>query len=284
MKCITPSDLAQPVFLMNFPLSVSNKDPNNDWMHPGLQGSYDLDKAYRQWLKLYNYLAQRSVVYLLPGKGDLQDLPFVANLGCYLPHMAELNVMLLSNFTSEPRKGEEAVGGRFFKSFDYVVKQSPYCWEGEADLKWLRDNIYIGGAGFRSSRAAFKWMRERFNMEIIEVEISDPKLYHLDCLIFPLTKDKLLVNSSALCDYDLEQLRKVAEVIEVPPAYRYESWTNCVLLGKTVLYAPYMMQWHQYADLLSDHGFDLEIFNLSEFDKSGADLSCLCMSMNYRNR
>jgi N-dimethylarginine dimethylaminohydrolase len=284
MKCTTPSELKTPTFLMNFPLSVSNKEPNNDWMDPKVQGTYDLGKAYRQWLKLYKYLAQRGIVYLLPGKGDLQDLPFVANLGCYLPHLADLNVMLLSYYTSKPRKGEEEVGKRFFESFDYMVRQSPYPWEGEADLKWLRDNIYIGGVGSRSSREAFRWMRERFNMGIIEVEIDDPKLYHLDCLLFPLSEDKLLVNSSALNDYSLQQLKGIAEVIEVPEAYIYESWTNCVLLGKTVLYAPYRLPWHEYADLLDKHGFGLETFDLSEFDKSGADLSCLVMHMNYRNK
>jgi N-dimethylarginine dimethylaminohydrolase len=183
-----------------------------------------------------------------------------------------------------PRKGEEPVGMRFFESFDYKVEQCPHPWEGEADLKWLRKNIYVGGLGSRSTSEAYEWMRQRFGMEIIEIHVADPKLYHFDCMFFPLTETKALVNVSAFNWVDLFHLEKYVDVVEVPPEYRYEGWTNSVRLGNSVLYAPYQKPWQPFAELLDRHGFSLEIFDLSEFDKSGADLSCLCFHMNHRNR
>lgn len=280
-----PTEWVEPAFLLNFPLSVSNKEPNNVWMLPDEQGGYDKHKAASQWLKLYRALAEQSLVYVLPGHGNFQDLPFVANIGAYLPHISERHVIVLSKFTSEPRRGEEVVGQRFFNAFDYEVHNSPHCWEGEADLKWIRNNLYVGGVGSRSTHAAYDWMHKRFGMEVTEIAMIDPKLYHLDCVIFPLNEEKLLVNVGAVRRQDVKALEKLAEIIAVPVDNVHDGWTNCVRLGHTILYAPSKgMKADSFAKLLSKHQFELLTFDLSEFDKSGADLSCLCMHLNYRNR
>ena len=279
----TPSDWDKPVFLMNFPISVSKKEPNNEWMRPDEQGPYKLDHAMHQWQELYSWLAHSSLVYILPGHDNLQDLPFVANLGCFLPHLGD--AIIISNFTSQPRKFESEIGWEFFKIFDgYRLFQSPFCFEGEADLKWVRDNIYIGGWGSRSTREAFKWMRHVFDMEIIEIEMTDPKLYHLDCVFFPMTEKKAIVNVHAIKMPDLKKLGAVVDFVEVKPSYKYEGWTNVVRLGRSLLHAPGKLDWHPFAEVLKKHDFHLEIFDLTEFDKSGADLSCLCMHLNTKNR
>ena len=277
----TPSDWDGPVFLMNFPLSVSNGVPNNVLMNPTVQGKYNTRRAGEQWLKLYKALAEKSLVYVLPGHGNFQDLPFVANLGCYLPHLE--NTVLLSNFTSPPRKGEDVIGRRFFEAFGYRIEQPPHCWEGEADLKWVTDNLYVGGIGSRSTPAAFAWMQDRLDMRVIEISIMDPKLYHLDCVFFSLTEVKALVNVSAIKASDIKKLEKIVEIIAVPENQVYAGWTNSVRLGDTVFHAP-TGKWLPFAKLLAKHGFGLEVLDLTEFDKSGADLSCLCMHLNYKNR
>jgi N-dimethylarginine dimethylaminohydrolase len=280
-----PTELNVPVFLLNLPLSVSNKEPNNPWMLPDEQGSYDKPKAASQWLKLYRALTEQSLIYVLPGHGNFQDLPFVANIGAYLPHISERHVVVLSKFTSEPRRGEEVVGQRFFNSFDYEVHNCPHFWEGEADLKWVRNNLYIGGVGSRSSHVAYDWMHKRFGMEITEIVMINPKLYHLDCVIFPLNEEKLLVNIGAVRKQDLRALEKLAEVIPVPVEYVHAGWTNCVRLGHIILHAPSKgAKVDSFSKLLEKHQFDLKTFDLTEFEKSGADLSCLVFHLNYRNR
>lgn len=282
MKLETPSDWDQPVFLMNFPLSVSNQVPNNVLMRPDIQGPYDKATACKQWLSLYSYMANEALVYVLPGHGDFQDLPFVANIGCYLPHIE--NTVLLANFTSPPRRGEEHYASRFFQAFEYKVDRVPHYWEGEADLKWVRDNLYVGGVGIRSSASAFNWMRKMLDMEVVEIGMQDAKLYHLDCVYLPLTEDKALVNTAAISKHDLIKLERITEIIPVPTDYAQQGWTNCVRLGRKLLHAPEKMSVKPFEDLLAKHGFELVLFDLSEFSKSGADLSCLVMHLNWNNR
>ena len=99
-----------------------------------------------------------------------------------LPHKPEIAVV--SKFTSPPRRGEDAVGARMFDAMGFDVRLSPYRWEGEADLEHVRDSLYVGGYGQRSTREAFDWMTGSFGMDIVEVRLPDPRLYHLDCSFF----------------------------------------------------------------------------------------------------
>lgn len=276
-KAETPSSLRTQVFLMNYPLSVSNAVANNAWMIPDQQGQYDLDKAGQQWMSLYQALSTHSIVYLLPGHGNLQDLPFVANVACFLPHRAH-DTIVLANFASAPRVGEEEIARRFFGEWDYLVMQPPHCFEGEADLKWVRDNVYIGGIG-RSSKLAYRWMRDQFSMDVVDIHLTDPKLYHLDCVFAPLG-DKALVNFSVITRADLKKLERVIEIIPVPKEHAYDGWTNSLRIGSTLYHSPARLS--TFDKLLEQHGFGLRTFDLSEFDKSGADLSCLVMHLNYR--
>lgn len=256
---------------MNYPLSVSNRVANNVLMNPVEQGPYDLDRAGQQWLTLYRYISQRALVYVLPGHDDLQDLPFTANLACYLPHLPTPTI-LLSRFQSMPRRGEERIGKRFFEQFGYNIVQPPRFFEGEADLKWVRDNLYVGGVG-RSTPEAFQWMRERLGMEIIEVTLNDPALYHLDCVFTPLSEATAIVNTAALSADDLAKLAAVVNITAVPEKHKYDGWTNGVLLGSKYLTGASIPK-HMIAHT--------QKFDLSEFEKSGADLSCLVMHLNHR--
>src|SRR6476469_6875839 len=90
----TPSGLPQQAFLLNFPLTLDNRFINNSLMeyHRGEAINYEL--AFRQWMTLYNYLAAEHLVYLLPSYGNFQDQVYVANLGCYLPHMQKDTILL----------------------------------------------------------------------------------------------------------------------------------------------------------------------------------------------
>ena len=94
--------------------------------------------------------------------------------------------IILSNFTSDPRKGEELVGEKYFNQMGYKTAISPHKWEGEADLKYLYGNKYIGGYGIRSDIKAYEWMEEQYGMDILKLEMVDEYLYHLDCSIFAL--------------------------------------------------------------------------------------------------
>lgn len=273
----TPSSLSTPSFLMNFPFTVDNRDPNNVLMKDSRPYNYHL--AFDQFLQLYKTVAQESLVYILPSELDLQDLPYVANLGCYLPHLVK-DTILLANFKSPPRVGEELIGYRFFKSMNYDVIKCPYFWEGEADLKYIRDNIYAAPHGIRTCIESHRWMEKTLGMKVISIKLTDPKLYHLDCVMFPINDEKAVVATSVLDTSCIKELEKYVEIVDVPEEYVYNGWTNVVRINDRILHASDISN-HHIASFYSDLGFEAVDIDLSEFDKSGADLSCLLMHFNY---
>jgi len=292
----TPSQLNIPSYVMNFPFTLSADKPNNIWMEELKPEDLVINrpKAYKQFMDLYNFMAGSSLVYLLPSQGDFQDQVYVANLGLHLPHIKDRNVMLLSNYTSEPRRGEEWVGKHFYDMMGYETFICPFKWEGEADLKYLKDNIYIGGYGQRSQIESYDWMEKTFNMKIIKLKMEEPYLYHLDCSIFPLTNEKTIVCKSLYTPEEIIELEKYTKIIDVNEDDAFGGITNSVRLGNMILCASniselkkgeelYNLEKHKIDTLekiCGDEGMEAIIFNLSEYMKSGALLSCCVQHLN----
>lgn len=292
----TPSQLPIQSYVMNFPFTLSTSDPNNIWMQELSDEELQINrpKAYKQFMDLYNFMAGQSLVHLLPSEGNFQDQVYVANLGLQLPHIKDENHILLSNFTSDPRKGEELVGEKFFQQMGYKTHISPYKWEGEADIKYLYDNVYIGGYGIRSNIKTYEWMEKNFDMDIIKVAMTDEYLYHLDCSIFPLNQDKTLICTELFDPQEVAQIEQYTEIIDVNIDDALGGMTNSVRLGNMILCASNiaeMKKSHEYYEaekhkieslekICSNEGMEPVIFNLSEYMKSGAMLSCMVMHLN----
>jgi len=292
----TPSKLPIQSYVMNFPFSLSTSDPNNIWMQELTDEELLVNrpKAYKQFMDLYQFMAGGSLVYLLPSEGNFQDQVYVANLGIHLPHIKNTNQILLSNFSSDPRKGEELVGEKFFNQMGYKTTISPYKWEGEADLKYLYGNKYIGGYGIRSNIKTYEWMEENYNMDIIKVAMVDEYLYHLDCSIFPLNTDQTVICTELFDEEEIVEIEKHTEIIDISADDALGGLTNSVRYGNMVLCASNISELkktHEYYDaekhkletlekICSNAGMEPVVFNLSEFMKSGAMLSCMIMHLN----
>jgi len=293
----TPSQLPIPAFVMNFPFTLDTANPNNIWMQEMKKEELKINKgnAYRQFLDLYQFVAGNSLVCNLPATGNYQDLVYVANLGIQLPHLKDSNTIVMANFTSEPRQGEEEVGKPFFEAMGYEVHMCPFKWEGEADLKYLYDNVYIGGHGIRSDIKAYEWMEKEFDMKIIKLEMVDDYLYHLDCSIFPLTQEKTLVCTEMFEEDELEQLEQYTEIIDISVDDAFNGLTNSVRLGNMILCASNLSEMTRADEnyeaekakintlekICFNEGLEPVFFNLSEYMKSGAMLSCMMMHLNY---
>ena len=178
---------------------------------------------------------------------------------------------------------------------NYNTHLCPHKWEGEADLKYLHSNVYIGGYGIRSEHESYEWMRKTFNMEIIELEMVDDYLYHLDCSVFPLTNEKTMICTSMYAPEEMEKLGKYTEIIDVSEDDALGGITNSVRVGNSIMCASnitelkrgeelYQLEANKIATLekvCSNEGMEPIIFNLSEYMKSGALLSCMCFHLNY---
>jgi N-dimethylarginine dimethylaminohydrolase len=293
-----PSQLHRPAFLLNVPFSFSTGVANNAWM-------VDLDPADRvpnhtramsQFWELYSYVSADAVVYLIPTPRDcgLQDLVFTGNLGIVPEHVQARDTVVVSNFTSNPRRGEADVGVRFFEEMGYRVLVPPAKFEGEADLKHLHDNVYAGGHGLRSQRATYQWMARTLDMKIVELELTDPYLYHLDCTVFPLTVEQTLVCTEMYEEDELGALEAETGIIDVSVDDAYQGICNSVRLGNVILNASNIHELrrgtedytlearknHRLEEIAAEHAFEVAYFNLSEYMKGGALLSCMVMHLN----
>jgi N-dimethylarginine dimethylaminohydrolase len=282
MQPKTPSDLSFPAYLMNFPFTVNNNVINNPLMLDYEGQTYDYNKAFQQFFDFYTAIAASSVVSLLPSSGNFQDQTYVANVACYLPHQ---DIMVLANFKSEPRIGEEEVASEFFEMMGYRLRKPHTTFEGEADLKYIRDNLYIGGYGIRTQIESYRWMAQEFGTDVIPIKMNDEKLYHFDCMFLPLPKARALVATSVVQPDDLRILERYFNIISVPKEHLYDAYTNCLVKNNKVYHSPVTPNtWGDFESLISKLDLEPVRVNLSEFEKSGASLSCLILHLNYEGR
>ncbi len=288
----------KPGFLMNVPFSLSCDSPNNIWMEELKPEELVInhDKAISQFMNLYGFLSRHALVYLLPSYPGLQDQTYVANLGIVLPHTPE-KTAVIANYYSEPRRGETAVGKKFFELLDFPIQQAPEYFEGEADLKHIRHNVYVGAHGIRTSKNALDWFERAFDMKVIPFLMQDKYLYHLDCCIFPFSEEHTGVCTKIATPETLRELEKYTEIIDVSLDDAYSGINNCVAINKYVLCASDLQDLspsdknYNYEKskveslnkICAYLGMEPVYFNLSEFCKSGALLSCLVMHLNRNN-
>ncbi len=290
-----------PMFLMNIPYSYSTSIANNAWMEEldEKKRAVDVDRAMTQFLDLYHFIAGDAVVYVLPTPVgcQLQDLVFTANLGVVLEHLPDREIVILSKMATGPRQGEPEVGRKFFEALGFEVYDAPFRFEGEAELKHLRDNIYLGGYGARTDPRIYDWMEEKFEMKIIRLEEVDRYCYHLDCSVFPLTSTDTMVSTSLFKRHELEKLGQFTNIIDVSSDAAYSGICNSVRLHSNILNASNLHQlkvgtedYHierdknrELEDIAAKFGFEVAYFNLSEYLKGGALLSCMIMHLNRRS-
>jgi len=295
---MNPTQVDHPAFLMNFPFSLSTDAANNPWMTDlkDSQRALDLKRAAVQFLQLYRGISAEALVYLLPTPrgSNLQDLVYTANLGIVLEHLSGGNTAVLANFASPPRRGETEVGARFFEQLGYNVHVPTTKFEGEAELKHLYDNVYVGGYGIRSERDTYEWMEQTFDMRIVKLRETEPYLYHLDCMVFPITKEDTLVCTELLTEQETSELEKVTNVIPVTADECFSGICNSLRLPNHVANSSHI---HDLKSGTEDYDFEIKknrrlediasnlalevcYYNLSEYHKSGALLSCMVMHLN----
>lgn len=295
---LNPTQFDRPSFLMNFPFSYATVSANNPWMEDLSEDKRqpDFRRAAVQFLELYRNISAEGLVYLLPTPRatGLQDLLYTANLGIVLTHVPDRNTVIISNFASASRRAESPVGIKFFQDMGYTVRVSPARFEGEAELKHLYDNIYVGGYGIRSEKAAYDWMEAEFDMRIIKLREVEPYLYHLDCSVFPITKENTLVCTELFTKKEIARLEKVTNIIPISVDDAFSGICNSVRLPNQVLncshihdlkagtedYRAELQKNRRLEDITSDLALEVSYFNLSEFHKSGALLSCMVMHLN----
>jgi N-dimethylarginine dimethylaminohydrolase len=288
-----PSASPRAEYLMCAPRFLSNAIPNNPMMADLARHFPQVDRAeaLAQFDALHRFVGRYAHIDLLPPVDGLQDQAYVSNLGICVQRQ-DSRTIVLSKFRSEPRRGEEDIGARFFSARGFLTVMSPSYFEGEADLKRLGPTCYVGAFGLRTSRQALRWFARRFDVEVLECELINPYLYHLDCVLMPLG-DELLVATEQVRPETLRELEKRIGVVHVPTNAALAGATSCLELAGHLLCDDNRDLFKHLPELRAceaeklrflqticdDRELTLVPFPMAEFIKSGASMSCLFMKL-----
>ena len=292
------TEQAIPAFLMSAPLCLSAEHASNARMQALAPEQRRICRptALLQFRELYAFVAAHALVHLLPSRAGLQDQAYVASLGALLPHLPE-PTLVVSSFRSEARGGEREAGIEFFTALGVRFVPAPAWFEGEADLKHLGGNVYVGAEGLRTSESTLRWLERCFEAELIRLPMRNEWLHHLDALLFPITREETLVCTAAAEPSALRAIERHVGVIDVSLAAAESGITRCVRIGDFVLCASSIDGLEPEDDeyprerskimaldeICAKRGLTPVFFELSEFTKSGAGLSSLIMHLNQAN-
>jgi len=274
----------KPQFVMCPPKYLSTRIPNNVFMK---NEKVDTERAMRQYTRIKRKITALDVQVLeIPPQKDCQDQHYTANIGIALNPF-----IVLAKFSADGRTQEEAPAKKFFEGRGYTVIQPPHPFEGEADLKKWQDGVYFGGHGKFSDWKAHEWIMKKTGVEIIPIRETSDSLYHLDCSLFVIDKENFMVCKGGMDRESFKRLEKVANIIVVPEDVMATGATNLVKIPgnkKIMLSGMFQPEFPNYRKgmewmltTMDKFGYSIIFCDIDEADKSGADISCMVMHLDF---
>jgi N-dimethylarginine dimethylaminohydrolase len=240
----------------------------NPWMN--VRAGSEPERARRQWTALHDTLRELGVaVDLIEPVPGLPDLVFTANSGLVFDKL-----FVVSHFRFGVRQGEAPHFEKWACSRGFEVVRPPegFRFEGAGDALFCGETLFAGYR-FRSDVRSHQWIGEKLGVEVLPLELVDPRFYHLDTCFCPLAPDVALYYPGAFDEYGRSVLRdRIPHLIDVVAAEAISFSCNAVVVGKTVILndgAP------KLAQALAERNFTVRLLGFSEFIKSGGSAKCL---------
>jgi N-dimethylarginine dimethylaminohydrolase len=278
----------KPRILMCAPDHFAVSYTINPWMDPASwrrQDSVLGATAHHEWMALRDTLAGLGAeIDLVPPVAGLPDLVFTANAAVVMDR-----TVLLARFRHPERQGEEAHYARAFEALEargivdrIATLPAGVVHEGAGDCVWDRTRrLFWMGYGPRSDAAAAPAIAETFGVETVPLELPDPRFYHMDTTLCPLTRGELMYFPGGFTKAGLGQLHD-----RVAPDLRLEIGAedavtlaaNAVCLGDAVVASA------MSADLrcrLAERGYTVHTTPLDSFRRSGGSAFCLTLRLDH---
>jgi N-dimethylarginine dimethylaminohydrolase len=245
----------------------------NPWMDRRV-GS-DPAQSLHQWWALHDTLVElgATIERLKPVAG-LPDLVFTANAG-----LVYRKVFVSSQFRFGVRQGETPHFERWAHEHGFqVVKLPPgHHFEGAGDALFCGETLYAGYR-FRSDARSHVWVGTFLGVEVLPIELVDPRFYHLDTCFCPLDDETAIYYPGAFDDYGRSVLRdQIPRLIPVSAEEAVSFSCNAVVVGRTVILnegAP------KLARALQEAGYVVRPLRLTEFIKAGGSAKCLTLRLD----
>ncbi len=246
----------------------------NPWMRLTRQTVHRV--ALRQWHQLYRLLTHRLRVRvrLVRSVKGLPDLVFTANAGLVIGR-----TLIRSNFRFPERQGEEAVVEQDFRERGYRIVRLPrrFNFEGEGDALWI-GSVLLMGFRFRSDATVHERLSRLLRCEVLPVELTDKRFYHLDTCFCPLGPTTALWYPGAFDRYGRKVIEsRVPELIAASESDALRFCCNSVVVARDVVMPSGVS--NSLKRRLDRRGWTVHEVELSEFLKAGGAAKCLVLRL-----
>ena len=280
----------QPRILMCRPDHFAVSYAINPWMDPAGWAAQDqrlAEAARRQWQALRRALSAEGVeIEFVPAVAGVPDLVFTANAAVVMDGKA-----LLARFRHPERQREEPHFARAFHALmasgyvetvahlpdGLVLEGAGDCvWDGTRGLFWI-------GYGQRSDRAAQSAVEDAFGLEVVALELADPRFYHIDTTLCPLTQGDVIYFPGAFTSDGLAAIRaRIAPDarIEIDADDATTLAANAVCLDDTIILSRCSAGLRRS---LEARGYRVVETPLDAFLRSGGSAFCLTLRLDRRS-
>lgn len=245
----------------------------NPWMRLEQKSIHGL--AVKQWGELYQTLTETlgvQVLLVAPQPG-LPDMVFTANAGLPLG-----GKVILSNFRHRQRQGEARYFKEWFEKngYEVIMLPSEVAFEGAGDALFLGDNLFAGYL-FRSEVRGYAIIGEVLGVRVLSLELVDPRFYHLDTCLCPLSDKTAIYYPGAFDQYAIRVIENfIADPIAVSKEEALRFACNAVVVRDAVVTAKGCPK---LGEELMRRGYRHFELDLSEFIKAGGAAKCLTLEI-----
>ena len=240
----------------------------NPWMHMEVQP--DVALAAEQWQQLYRILTEQVGVQveLVAQADSAPDMVFTANAGLVVP-----GLVLLSRFRHPERQVEVPHFRAWFESNGFEGKEPPedIFFEGEGVALFTGDGL-VAGYLKRSDIRAHQWAAAELGIQVLSLELTDPRWYHLDTAFFALSATEIAYYPGAFDDYACRVLDNGFEAIKVAEKEALRFACNSIVLGDVIVVPAGCPNLQTE---LESRGKTVYTAEMSEFLKCGGASKCL---------
>jgi N-dimethylarginine dimethylaminohydrolase len=282
--------LAKPRFLMCAPKHFAVTYSINPWMDPvawACDAPQLATQSRREWdLLRESLVACGAEVELVSPRPGMPDMVFTANAAVVLDGKA-----LLSRFRHPERQLEQPAFANAFRTLQTrriieAVDELPpgLVLEGAGDCIWDHSrSLFWTGYGQRSDAAAGDKVAEVFGVEVMPIELVNPRFYHLDTAMSVLSRGEVIYFPNAFSHAS----RDAFEARVAPHARIALSADDARQLAANAVCIDNMLLLSCCSDRLraqmQERGYRVVATPLSSFLRSGGAAFCLTLRLDWRS-
>ena len=242
----------------------------NPWMDPRV--AVDHERVMSQWENLrQTYLSLGHQVEVIEGVPGLPDMVFAANGATVVDGRA-----LAVSFHYEQRRAEAAHFAEWLRKDGVEVSDAVAINEGEGDFLYATTHI-LAATGFRSDLASHRELEAMAGLEVVSLELVDPRFYHIDTALTVLDEANVAYLPQAFSAASQELLARLyPDAIHVSLADACVFGLNAVSDGRNVVVAA---QATDFIAALAERGYQPVPVDLSELLKGGGGIKCATLEL-----